>query len=261
MDDTTEAIAGGGPAAPRISPLLRQTDLVRCLDADSLAWLLASSALRSCNKGEILYTPEDHGEVLFMLKRGCVYTYCLSGSGRKLVLGEYNAGTLFGLLALVGDGRYGVFAEAMEPSLLCLLPTAALRRLGQREPRLAWRLFEAVGESLRRAVTEGEKLAFRSLRARLASTLVALTEQHGLHLTGLTHQDLADRVGTYRETVTALLNELQRAGAIALATHHLQILDVEMLRDLAENDEGAPQRLGTPRSTPHRRHPLDRHTG
>jgi CRP-like cAMP-binding protein len=182
--------------------------------------------------------------MLFVLKRGCVYTYCLSGSGRKLVLGEYGAGALFGLLALVGDGRYGVFAEVVEPSLLCLLPAAMLRRLAQQKPRLAWRLFEAAGEDLRRAMTEGEKLAFKTLRARLASVLVALAEHHGHHLAGLTHQDLADRVGTYRETVTALLSELQRTGAVALAPPHLQILDVEMLRALAAAAEGVPERGG-----------------
>jgi CRP-like cAMP-binding protein len=181
--------------------------------------------------------------VLFLLKRGYLYTYCLSSSGRKLVLSEYDTGTVCGLLALVGDGCYGVFAEAVEPTLLCLLPTAMLWRLAQQEPRLAWRLFEAAGEDLRRAITEGEKLAFKTLRARLASVLIALGEQHGLHLAGLTHQDLADRVGTYRETVTTLLSELRRAGAVTLAPPHLQILDVEMLRDIAENDEGVPERV------------------
>jgi CRP-like cAMP-binding protein len=191
-----------------------------------------------------LFTPEDLGEVLFLLKRGCVHTYCLSRSGRKLVLDECHAGTLFGLLALVGDGCYGMFAEAMEPTLLCLLPKVALPRVVQREPRLAWCLFEAAGESLRCAMTEREKLAFKPLRARLAHVLVALSERHGLHLAGLTHQDLADRVGTYRETVTALLSELRRTGAIALPPPHLQILDVEMLRALAEDDERAPHRLG-----------------
>jgi hypothetical protein len=69
--------------------------------------------------------------VLFLLKRGCLYTYCLSSSGRKLVLSEYETGTVCGLLALVGDGCYGLFAEAVEPTLLCLLPTAMLWRLAQ----------------------------------------------------------------------------------------------------------------------------------
>ena len=190
-----------------------------------------------------MFTPEDCGEVLFLVKRGCVLTYCLSSSGRKLVLDECGAGTLFGLLALVADGCYSVFAEAAEPSLLCLLPKTAMLRLVQREPRLAWRLFQAAGEDLRRAMTEREELAFKTLRARLASVLVALSERHGLHLAGLTHQDLADRVGTYRETVTTLLSELRRTGTIALAPPHLQILDVEMLRALA-GDDGTQQRLG-----------------
>jgi CRP-like cAMP-binding protein len=98
------------------------------------------------------------------------------------VLAEYGAGTLFGLLVLVGDGCYGVFAEAVEPSLLCVLPIAALRRLGQRESRLAWCFFEAAGAELRRAQAEEERLAFRTHRARLAGILLGMSEQYGVTL-------------------------------------------------------------------------------
>jgi CRP-like cAMP-binding protein len=224
---------------------LCERDLVRCLAPTDRASLFAASTLRTCRRGELICSPDEPGPGLLLIKRGCVQSYWLSGSGRKLVLGEYGAGTLFGLLALMDDGRYGVFAEVAEPSLLCVLPTALLRRLAQREPRLAWRLFEAAGEDLHRALAEEEKLAFRTQRARLAGMLVELSEQHGLALAGLTQQDLADRVGTHRETVSVLLGELRRIGAIALRPQ-LQILDTTLLRALAAADERAPGRAGPP---------------
>jgi CRP-like cAMP-binding protein len=215
---------------------------VRCLSPAERAGLFALSTLRTCRPGELICSPDEPVAGLFLLKRGCIQSYWLSESGRKLVHGEYGAGTLFGLLALVGDGGYGVFAEAVEPSLLCVLPTEAVRRLGQRAPRLAWCLFEAAGAELRRTLAEEASLAFHTHRARLAGILLGLCEQHGLMLVGLTHQDLAERVGTYRETVSMLLGELRRSGAIALGPAQLQILNMALLRDIAENDEGEPDR-------------------
>jgi CRP-like cAMP-binding protein len=70
-----------------------------------------------------------------------------------------------------------------------------------------------------------EDLAYRSVPARLASVLLRLGHAHGDLIDGLTHQELGDIIGAYRETVTKTLDEFQAAGLIAVSRRRLRLLD------------------------------------
>jgi CRP-like cAMP-binding protein len=50
---------------------------------------------------------------------------------------------------------------------------------------------------------------------------------------GLTHQDIADRLGVYRETATNALNELKTAGLIEIGRKHIRLLDRARLQRIA----------------------------
>ncbi len=78
-----------------------------------------------------------------------------------------------------------------------------------------------------------EDLAYRSVPARLASVLLRLG-QDGV-VEGITHEELGDMVGAYRETVTKTLNEFQAAGYLKLSRRKVQILDRDGLSALLED--------------------------
>jgi CRP/FNR family cyclic AMP-dependent transcriptional regulator len=79
-------------------------------------------------------------------------------------------------------------------------------------------------------------MAFKGIPARLASLLLRLAEEQGSNdITGLTHQDLAESVGTYRETATQVLNDLKGAGYIDIGRKRITILDVDALTAVAES--------------------------
>jgi CRP-like cAMP-binding protein len=208
--------------------------LFRDLDHDEFELLMSSTRMSTTAAGQIFYAPGDRGQVLFLLKRGRVQLYCLSPGGRKLVLAEVGAGAIFGEMALAGQELYDTFAEALEPCLLYVLSKADMVRLLQKEPRVAVRLLEIVGDRLRRAEMQLMDVTFKTIRARLASVLMDLSEHYGPDITGYTHQDLAERVGTYREGASVALAELQRAGAIALEPQRVRILDVTLLWRISE---------------------------
>jgi CRP-like cAMP-binding protein len=71
--------------------------------------------------------------------------------------------------------------------------------------------------------------------ARLAATLLRLAGPDGIEITGITHQDLAELVGAYRETTTKILNEFRSRGLIDLHRLRIRILDREALQHLAES--------------------------
>jgi CRP-like cAMP-binding protein len=110
-----------------------------------------------------------------------------------------------------------------------------LERLILNKPQVGLRILEITGRRLREAEERLENMAFKGIPARLASLLLRLAEEQGTReIVGLTHQDLAESVGTYRETATQVLNDLKSEGYIDIGRKRIMILDPEGLSAVAE---------------------------
>jgi CRP/FNR family cyclic AMP-dependent transcriptional regulator len=187
-------------------------------------------------KGRVFYRPEEPGEVLFILKEGRVQLYRISPEGKKLVITTLGPHTLFGEMALLGTRMHNTFAEAVDDCLICVMSRTDLERMILSKPRVALRILEITGKRLNEAEERLENMAFKGIPARLASLLLRLSEeQESETITGLTHQDLAESVGTYRETATQVLNDLKSQGLIEIGRKRITILDAEALWEVAES--------------------------
>jgi CRP/FNR family cyclic AMP-dependent transcriptional regulator len=187
-------------------------------------------------RGRVFYRPEEPGEVLFILKEGRVQLYRISPEGKKLVLATLGPHTLFGEMALLGTRMHNTFAEAIEDCLILVMSRTDLERLILNRPQVALRILDITGKRLREAEERLENMAFKGIPARLASLLLRVAEeQQSETITGLTHQDLAESVGTYRETATQVLNDLKGQGLIEIGRKRITILDRERLAEVAES--------------------------
>jgi CRP-like cAMP-binding protein len=187
-------------------------------------------------KGRVFYRPEEQSEVLFILKEGKVQLYRISPEGKKLVITTLGSHTLFGEMALLGAKMHNTFAEAAEDCLICVMSRNDLERLILSKPQVALRILEITGRRLRDAEERLENMAFKGIPARLASMLLRLAEDQGNNeITGFTHQDLAESVGTYRETATQVLNDLKSEGLIEIGRKRITILDLDALTAVAES--------------------------
>jgi len=187
-------------------------------------------------RGRVFYRPEEPGEVLFILKEGKVQLYRISPEGKKLVITTLGPHTLFGEMALLGAKMHNTFAEALEDCLICVMSRNDLERLILSKPQVALRILEVTGRRLRDAEERLENMAFKGIPARLASMLLRLAQEQGSNdITGLTHQDLAESVGTYRETATQVLNDLKAAGYIDIGRKRIALLDIAALTAVAES--------------------------
>lgn len=187
-------------------------------------------------RGRVFYRPEEPGEVLFILKEGRVQLYRISPEGKKLVITTLGPHTLFGEMALLGTKMHNTFAEAIDDCLICVMSRTDLERLILSKPQVALRILEVTGKRLREAEERLENMAFKGIPARLASLLLRLAEEQGNdEISGLTHQDLAESVGTYRETATQVLNDLKSQGLIEIGRKRIKILDSARLSEIAES--------------------------
>lgn len=229
------AIADTRSVQERKLKYLSTIDVFRDLSLDELAEMDRRITMSTCEPGKIFYMPEDSGEVLFLLKKGRVQLYRLSPAGKKLVVATLGPGAIFGEMSLVGQGMHNTFAESIDECMLCVMSRADVERLMREKPKVALRFVEAIGERLTHMERRLEEIAFKSIPARLASLLLRLAdEQGGEQVSGYTHQDLGEMLGTYRETVTQTLNEFKSDALIEIGRKKIILRDPARLEELAE---------------------------
>lgn len=187
---------------------------------------------RQAESGEVLLFPgrADH---LYRLERGLVRLYTVDDDGTGVTLRYVKQGGYFGEEALTGEARR-YFAEAVTPSLLDVVDPDALGPEDLR--RLATVLaaaLDAMGRSLHR-------LAGKPLRSRVAAELLELSDSDlagrspdGAPMVYITHDELATAVGSVRETVTKVVGELVRLGAIRAGYGKITVRDERVLREVA----------------------------
>jgi CRP/FNR family transcriptional regulator, cyclic AMP receptor protein len=189
-------------------------------------------------KGKMFYSPADESEVLFLLKKGSVDLYRINSQGKKLVTANLQTGAVFGKMPILGQRLGESYAEATSDSLICVMSRNEVETLLLRDPRVAMRLAESLGSRLAEAESRLEDMAFKSVSARLASLLLRIAEETDWRgrrvVKGLTHQQLAEIIGAYRETVTLTLNELQAAGTIQTGRRKITLVDERQLADIAD---------------------------
>ena len=213
---------------------LQMMDVFQDLSEAEMKEIERVTTLSSCRRGRILYMPEDTSEVLFFLREGRVQLYRISPDGKKLVIDTIGPGSIFGEMALIGQGMHNTFAEAIENCDLYVMSRDDVELLLSTKPMVALRIFEVLGRRLREAESRLEEIAFKGIPARLASLLLQLAEeQGGDSIRGLTHQDLGEQIGTYRETTTQTLNAFKADGLIEIGRKRITILDRAGLERLA----------------------------
>lgn len=188
-------------------------------------------------KGRVFYNPADRSEVLFILKRGDVSIYRINSEGKKLVTALMDAGSIFGEMSVLGQRMQETFAEATSECLICVMSRTDVEQLLLGNPRIAMRLAQSLGNRLAEAETRLEDMAFRNVSERLAGLLLRLaddTDWRGRKIvSGLTHQQFAELVGSYRETITLTLNEFRAAGFVDIGRRKVVLLNEDELSRIA----------------------------
>jgi CRP/FNR family transcriptional regulator, cyclic AMP receptor protein len=218
---------------------LSMVEIFQDLSEPEMKHLEQVTAMVTTPKGRIFYNPAETTEVLFILKRGEVSVYRINPEGKKLVLTRLGAGSIFGEMGVLGQRMHETYAEAMTECLICVMSRSDVEQLLLRDPRIAMRLAQSLGTRLAEAEARLEEMAFKSVAGRLAGFLLRLAEDTDWRgrrvLTGLTHQQLAELIGSYRETVTLTLNEFRASGCIDIGRRRIVILDEDKLSEIAES--------------------------
>jgi CRP/FNR family cyclic AMP-dependent transcriptional regulator len=193
--------------------ILRELDLFRDLSDAEIDAIGAAAPMRTIPAGQVLYAPGRPTEVLFILKGGRVRLYVIGADGRTLTTAIVEPGQLFGEMVPMGQSLTDTYAETLDASVVCLMSRTDVDRLLLSDPRIAARIAEILGRRVAELETRLSDTVLKSAPDRIASTLARLADRDGASIR-LTHEQLADLVGTTRETVTKVLGDLAARGFV-----------------------------------------------
>ena len=207
---------------------LRRVPIFGALNEDCLQRVASIMVEKSYSRKSIVFHEGDHGDTLYIIKGGRVKIAKVAIDGREKTLTILQPGDFFGEMAIFDNMPRSATAEAIDSDV---------RLFGLNKKDFERRIMKDLTRRIRQINQQVEDLAFKDVHGRVSSTLFQLLETEeeisGQTLTRLrmTHQDLANMVGSSRETVTRALNRLQNEGIIAISHQQIQILDRDYLSD------------------------------
>ncbi|WP_010271076.1 Crp/Fnr family transcriptional regulator [Paenibacillus senegalensis] len=191
----------------------------------------------SYSKGSSLIWEGEKAEQWFYIKRGKVKVTKSTEDGRHLILFFLQEGDFFGEFAAAGNQRYSFDAAAVEDTVVGVVSHTELEALISMDGSLALHFIKWM--SLMQKTTESK---FRDLllfgkKGALASTLIRLSNTYGekvedgiLIRSKLSHTELANLIGTTRESVNRMLSNYRDEGIVSYEQGYLVIRDLAYLR-------------------------------
>jgi CRP/FNR family transcriptional regulator, cyclic AMP receptor protein len=224
--------------------LLREVALFAGLSEADMQAIGHATAMTRCVRGQRILSPDDPPDRIHIIKKGRVRVYRTSPDGKQLTLDIHEKGTILGDMSLLGQERMPeAWAEAIDDGVICTITPDELRKLIERYPVIGINIIRHLSERLQAAERELEAMAYHRVDQRVARKLIDLAARFGVETprgtliqARLTQQELAEMVGTTRETLAHTLAAFRRDGLLETEQHQVVLRDAERLAEVADRE-------------------------
>jgi CRP/FNR family cyclic AMP-dependent transcriptional regulator len=186
---------------------------------------------KNFKQGDTIYPGNQKGPTLFLVKSGSVRITRPSAQGQQFDVKTVEAGSVFGEMPMLGQTMLGAHAIAAESAKVAIINAAEFEKLASSSPAIALNVLRQIGPRLADAERRHEQAAFQPVTSRIASLLLRLANKDD-QVVGHTHQEMADMLGVYRETVTNAIAELKADRLIKVGRKRITIQDPEAMRQM-----------------------------
>lgn len=204
---------------------------------EDLKKLSEEKELRHCRKKEIIYSEGNYPKGVYFVNSGKIKTYRTNDDGKEFITGLYGSGDFFGYLPLLEDSKYPDSATALEDAEIYLIPKDDFFSLITKNLEVARKFIKMLSGSLHEKEDQLLKLAYNSVRKRVAEALVNLhnryntDNQQGFSI-NLSREDLASIVGTSQETAIRTLSDFKDENLISIKGGKIEILNLQKLASI-----------------------------
>jgi CRP/FNR family transcriptional regulator len=224
-----------------LAAVLEKTALLSSLSQPELQMLAARTVRKLFSAGELLFSEGEPCIGLQIITRGKVRIFKTSVSGREQVLAMNGPGESIAEVPVFDGGPYPASAMATEETEIAFISRHDFNAFCLEHPEVSIKVLSVVGSRLRQLVAIIEELSFTTIRQRLISTLLKLAQSEGkktdlgieLELP-MTHQELANQLGTVRELISRNLMRLQAEGLLDVDARQIVVKDIKGLSALLD---------------------------
>jgi CRP-like cAMP-binding protein len=218
----------------------KSESVLKDLPREDFALLTANKTEQLYSKGEIIFREAGYPYGIFYIIDGKVKKYKVDKEGREQIIYVANKGELIGYHAILSEDRYPDSASTLEKSRIAFIPKEDFLNTIQQSPVLNRRLLKTLSHEFAVLANSISLFAQKSVRERLALQLIVLREKYkenfqpGMPVEiNISRDDLANIVGTVRESAVRILAEFKEAGIVTTNGRKIIVNDVTQLIKIA----------------------------
>jgi len=206
------------------------------LQTDQQDRIRSNLNFRTVKKGTILHNGDMDCTGLLLVKAGQLRAYILSDEGREITLYRLfdRDMCLFSASCMMRSIQFEVTIEAEKDSQLWIIPPEVYQRLMEESAPVANYTNELMASRFSEVMWLMEQIMWKSLDKRLASFLLEEAAIEGTDELKITHETIANHLGSHREVITRMLRYFQNEGMVKLSRGMVAILDREKLEALRD---------------------------
>ncbi len=219
--------------------IVKKMGVLHQLNKEELKHLSQVKEDLSFKKGDAIFEEGKTISGIYCLKDGKCKLSRLTGNGKEQIVRFIKGGDLVGYRSLFNDEPVTLTASALEDMEACFIPKEEIMHLVSINNKFAMGMLKEVCHVLKITNDSLAKMAQKSVKERLADTLLALEETFGTTTEGaidlkLTRDELASYIGTATESAIRLISELKKEGIITIKNKMITIKDKELLIHISE---------------------------
>ena len=196
--------------------------------------LLDNLTERNIKKGAVIHNGDMDCTVLLLVRSGQLRAYILSAEGREITVYRLfdRDLCLFSASCMMRSAQFDITIQAEKDTRLWVIPAEVYRQVMEQSAPAANYTNEVMAARFSEVMWLMEQVMWKSLDKRVAAFLLAEAAIEGTLLLRLTHESIANHLGTHREVVTRMLRYFQSEGMVRLSRGAVEIMDEKKLAAL-----------------------------
>ena len=217
--------------------IVRQFSSLKALNKEELLRMAECKTSYTIKKGEPIFEEGEVTNGIYCIKDGICKLSKLSDNGKDQIVKLVKPGELLGQRSMISDEPANLSAVALEDMEVCFIPRSEVMQFFTQNNQFSMNVMRTICDDLKGADDHMVNMAQKTVRQRLAETLIYLEDTFGKNDDGtlriqLSREELAGMIGTATESCIRLLSELNKSDYIELIGKKIKLLDKNKLKRL-----------------------------